>query len=74
MVNAVKLYENEIQVDFHLIFIVDTKMKQNPKTGLVVVRWEVRCGFTALVQHHGSGISPVSKDDSADFQNYLPFI
>ena len=38
MVNAVKLYKNEMQVDFHLTFIVDSRLKQDGKTGLVIVR------------------------------------
>ena len=37
MVNVVELHKNEMQVDFHLTFIVDTKLKQDAKTGLVEV-------------------------------------
>ena len=55
-----------MQVEFYLTFIVDSKMKQAEQTGLVVVRWAVKYSLTALVWHHGSGISLVSKDDWAD--------
>ena len=41
-----------MQVEFHLTFIADSKIKQDAKTGLAVVRLEVRCSLTALVQHH----------------------
>ena len=38
LVNAVKLHKNKMQVDFHLTFIVDSKLKQDAKTGLMVAR------------------------------------
>ena len=62
-----------MQVDFHLTFIVDTKLKQDTKTRLVeVVKLVV--WLSSSLMHQGSGISLVSKDDWTDLQNYLPFI
>ena len=37
MLIAVELYENKMQVDFCLTFIVGTMVKQDAKTGLVEV-------------------------------------
>ena len=38
LVNAVKCIKMKCIVEFHLTFIVDSKVKQDAKTGLVVVR------------------------------------
>ena len=35
LVNAAELHKNKMQVDFHLTFTGDTKLKQNVKTVLV---------------------------------------
>ena len=34
---SLQLYKNKMQVDFHLTFIVDTKLKPDAKIRLVVV-------------------------------------